>query len=67
MLDWLLELPVDTLLPLDAEMVAVGEWSLGGELGGLLTETMYGLMGLFVLLVCLVLLPGILDFLGLGG
>ena len=48
-------------------MVAVGEWSLGGELGGLLTETMYGLMGLFVLLVCLVLLPGILDFLGLGG
>ena len=29
-LDWLLELPVDTLLPLEFE-IPVGEWSFGGE------------------------------------
>ena len=47
MLDWLLELPVDILFPLEA----VGECSGELESGGELTETMYGDSGLLLLLL----------------
>ena len=74
LLDWLLELPVETLLPLELVMcpLEVGEWS-GEADGGELTDTMYGEMGFEPLLPPFWGMPfppflplGIDDFFGLG-
>ena len=72
-LDWLLELPVETLLPLELVIcpLEVGECS-GEAEGGELTETMYGEIGFepfippFEETFAPFLPLGIDDFFGLG-